>query len=299
MNVIASPGVQANIGRRRSTRLAALAHTPPRASGSEQMGNVFVQSVPKIAKRLASESSGRRARSGNMRTTISRGRCDSAHGTAPPRLPDSQIASWESTTSPGTDDEDLLGDLERAAALESSVSSTQHSFSPPENCPTTASPREIACTSDVPEDVHVSPPRTPAEKIEGIPSLGNHPGPEVINSVKTCSRQSTCSTSSEEWTGDEEFLPLSVRQRHRAQRLAYRQALRSPQQASRFSAQARAGLDWETVRRPQQSSSYESSPKASRFRMKGSVGGFRHPEATQEQKESQIDNFDEEGIKMA
>ncbi|KAI7323595.1 hypothetical protein KC315_g8461 [Hortaea werneckii] len=242
------------------------------------MGNVFVQSVPKIPKTLVLESSGKRSRGDKTSTTFPRDRCDSVHGIAPSRAQESHtVSSWESTTSSGTDDEDPLADLERAAALGSSASSTQHSASPPEDRPATASPGEIACTSNVSEDVHVSPPRTPAPKTEEKPSLENHPGPEVINPVKTCSRQSTCSTSSEEWTGDEEFLPLSVGQRHRAQRLAYRQAVRSPQQASPFSAQARVGLDWDAVRRPQQSS--ESSPKASRFQKKGSVGGVPHSEA--------------------
>lgn len=284
-NIITKPSVQANIGCRRSTRLAALAHTPPRASGSEQMGNVFVQSVPKIPKTLVLESSGRRSRGDKTSTTFPRDRCDSVHGIAPSRAHEFHtVSSWESTTSSGTDDEDPLGDLERASAWESSASSARHSSSPPEDRPATASPGEIACTSNVPEDVHVSPPKTPAPETEESPSLENHPGSEVVNSVKTCSRQSTCSTSSEEWTGDEEFLPLSVRQRHRAQRLAYRQVLTSPQQESRFSAQARAALDWDSVRRLQQSS--ESSSKTSRFRKKGSVGGVLDPEATQEQKES-------------
>ena len=263
------------------------------------MGSVFLQSVPEIAKRLSLDRSGRQARSDKTRTITSGGRCDSAHGTAPPRILGSLIASsGESTVSSGTDDEDPLEDLERAAALES-CSSKQHSSSPPENPPTAASPGDLPSTSHVPEDRHVAPPRTPALRTEQSPALESNPEPDVIRSVKTCSGQSTCSTSSEEWTGDEEFLPLSVRQRHRARRLAYRQALRSPQQASRFSAQTRAGLDWETVRRLQQSSSYENSPKASRFRTKGSVGGVRRSGAMQEPKESQTDDyFDEEGINM-
>lgn len=283
-NVVASSGVQANIGRRRSTRLAALAHTPPRASGSQQMGNVFVQSVPEIAQRLVSGSSTRQPRSNKVRTTIPRGRCDSAHGNALPRVSESQITfSGESPITSDGDDEDPLGDLERAAALESSASSTQQTSSPPENRLTTASPGNIARTSSASENLHVSPPRTPATKTEEISSLENNTNPEDINSIKICSKQSTYSTSSEEWTGDEEFLPLSVRKRHRAQRLASRQALRSPQEASRFSAQTRGGLNLDAVRRPQQSSSHESSHKASRFRTKGRIGGILNPEALQEQ----------------
>ncbi|KAI7456633.1 hypothetical protein KC368_g82 [Hortaea werneckii] len=125
---------QANIGRRRSTRLAALAHTPPRASGSRQMDNVFVQSVPKIAKRLVSENSDS---SGNMKTAIPRARRDSVHGIASAGAQRSQIASSrEDSVSSDGDDEDPLGDLERAAALKSSIS-THKSASPPGNRPAT------------------------------------------------------------------------------------------------------------------------------------------------------------------
>ncbi|KAI7421978.1 hypothetical protein KC332_g49 [Hortaea werneckii] len=150
---------QANIGRRRSTRLAALAHTPPRASGSRQMDNVFVQSVPKIAKRLVSENSDS---SGNMKTAIPRARRDSVHGIASAGAQRSQIASSrEDSVSSDGDDEDPLGDLERAAALKSSIS-THKSASPPGNRPATGSPGDTPSTTNFHEKLHVLPPQTPA-----------------------------------------------------------------------------------------------------------------------------------------
>lgn len=287
---------QANIGRRRSTRLAALAHTPPRASGTRQMSNVFVPSVPKIARRLASEGP---ESSDSMKTAIPRARRDSVPGIASSRAQESQTASSrESSISSDGDDEDPLGDLERAAALESFVSSHSGS-SPPGNRLATDSPGVIPSTSNIPEQLHVSPLQTPAAKTEKSSSLEGNLDPEVTNPVKSCSRQSTCSTSSEEWTGDEEFLPLSVRQRHRAQRLPYRQALTSPQQASRFSAQTRAGLNGNTAKPLQQSASYQNSPKASRFRTQGRVQGVCETGTLRHRKESQADNdLDDEREKM-
>ncbi|KAI7508594.1 hypothetical protein KC364_g71 [Hortaea werneckii] len=198
-------------------------------------------------------------------------------------------SSREGTISSGIDDEDPLGDLERAAALESS-SSAKHSSSPPQDRPATANPGNVPTTSHVSEDRHVSPPRTPAAKTEKSSSVATSPGCKFRDSVKSYSKQSTCSTSSEEWTGDEEFLPLSVRQRHQAQRQAFRQALTSPPQASLFNAHTHAGLDWDTVRELQQALSHENSIKTSRFRKPGRVGGVREAEVLQEQKESQADN---------
>lgn len=288
---IAGTTIQANIGRRRSTRLAALARTPPRASGSEQMGNVFVQSVPKIGKRLAWTSSERQPGSDKTKTAFWRDRCDSIQPSQEPDV----ASSREGTISSGIDDEDPLGDLERAAALESS-SSAKHSSSPPQDRPATANPGNVPTTSHVSEDRHVSPPRTPAAKTEKSSSVATSPGCKFRDSVKSYSKQSTCSTSSEEWTGDEEFLPLSVRQRHQAQRQAFRQALTSPPQASLFNAHTHAGLDWDTVRELQQALSHENSIKTSRFRKPGRVGGVREAEVLQEQKESQADNdFVDEG----
>lgn len=256
------------------------------------MSNVFVPSVPKIARRLSSEGFNS---SDDVETAIPRDRRDSVHAIASSGAQQSRIvSSRESSISSDGDDENPLRDLERAAALESSLS-TRKSASPPVNRPATGRPGDIPATSNFPEQLHVSPPQTPAAKTEKSSSLEDNLDPEVTNPVKSCSRPSTCSTSSEEWTGDEEFLPLSVRQRHRAQRLAYRQALTSPPQASRLSAQTRAGLNWDNDRGRQHSSSYQNSPKASRFRTQGRVGGIRELEVMQERGEIQANNdFDDE-----
>ncbi|RMY64541.1 hypothetical protein D0864_12321 [Hortaea werneckii] len=261
-----------------------------------QMSNVFVPSVPNIGERFASESS---ESSDNMKTAIPRDRHDSVHAIASSTAQESRVASSrESAISSDGDDEDPLGDLERAAALESSLS-TRKSASPPGNGPATGRLRDIPSTTNFPEQLHVSPPQTPAAKTEKSSSIGDNLDPEVTNPVKRCSRQSTCSTSSEEWTGDEEFLPLSVRQRHRAQRLAYRQAPESPQQASRSNAQTRAGLHRDTATPLQQSFSYENSHKASRFRTQVRVRVVGETGTLQDRKESQADkDLDDEGEKM-
>ncbi|KAI6951468.1 hypothetical protein KC348_g56 [Hortaea werneckii] len=202
------------------------------------MDNVFVQSVPKIAKRLVSENSDS---SGNMKTAIPRARRDSVHGIASAGAQRSQIASSrEDSVSSDGDDEDPLGDLERAAALKSSIS-THKSASPPGNRPAT----DTRSKYNLLEAEHLQFLLRRVDRRRGIPTSLSPTAPS----------STTAGTSS----------------------------------SSDVSA---TGVS--------QSSYYQNSPKASRFRTQGRVGDVRELEVMQERRESQADrDFDDEEGKGA
>jgi len=208
----AVPVTPANIGRRRSQRLASLTNTPPRPSYSAQLSNIFARSAPtKFAPSVPMTAE-----------SMQKPHCAFDNSTArlipctPPRFgnPSNHELRTELPSSPhdsvvealrdeNSDDEDPLDDLQRAVTLPSSpfdAVSINHN----------------------------------AAHMQSIQHSTGYPRPQTERRVlrfnattlssEACSTQSSGDTSSEEWTGDDEFLPHSARRRHREQRLAQKKA---------------------------------------------------------------------------
>lgn len=211
----------ANVGRRRSTKLKNLTNTPPRPSSAAQMNGVFAHSSPTRAGFSLMSTRGGSGLQENRYAGLN----------AKPRTPLRSAWSKEAndTWSPATScrhlfdrqmshtsrDENPLNDLVRAAAAPKDptkycersvfdherVARLQPTVSHPEHEAAVTEPKHLYRKS--------SPSRTQRTAT-------------TRDSIEASSPTKSDYTSSEEWTGDEDFLPRSARRRHREQRLAER-----------------------------------------------------------------------------